>query len=130
MTLTTDEWIARYQRAWLEADAELVASLFTPDGVYCWRLTEPPAVGRAAIRDYWRETCSTQADVELSLRAPIAVDGRLVLEFWATLRDGGDQVTLPGCMLLRFDRDGLCEELREYWYSEPGRHAPPRLWGR
>lgn len=130
MAITTGEWIERYRRAWLQADPELVASLFTPDGVYCWRLTEPPVEGRQAIREYWRGTCSTQAEVELALSSPIAVEGKMVLEFWATMREAGNEVTLPGCMLLRFDGDGLCQELREYWYSEPGRQVPPELWGR
>ena len=28
--------------------------------------------------------------------------------------DGGREVTLPGCLVLRFTPDGRCEELREY----------------
>ncbi len=39
-------------------------------------------------------------------------------------------VTLPGCLLLRFSEDGLCEELREYWNLETGdRILPQTGWG-
>lgn len=130
MGISTDEWIDRYRRAWLEADSGLVASLFTSDGIYCWHLTEPPAVGREAIEEYWSRTCSTQDDVDLAFGSPILGGRRTVLEFWATMRESGSEVTLPGCMLLQFDAEGLCAELREYWYSEPGRLTPPDLWGR
>ena len=42
--------------------------------------------------------------------------------------DGAD-VTLPGCLLLRFDDDGRCRSLREYWHFEAGTKQPPPEWG-
>jgi hypothetical protein len=45
------------------------------------------------------------------------------------MSDGGDWITLPGSLLLRFVADGRCEELREYWHVEDGRHDPPPGWG-
>jgi hypothetical protein len=42
----------------------------------------------------------------------------------------GEEITIPGCLLLRFAPDGRCEELREYWHVEPGRYEPPDGWGR
>ena len=65
---------------------------------------------------------------------------RAVVEWWATMRDGDwaatqgsedDRLTLPGCLVLRFSVDGLCEELREYWnvgFGPPAR--PPKGWER
>jgi hypothetical protein len=43
--------------------------------------------------------------------------------------DDGVQITLPGCLLLRFARDGRCRTLREYWHLEPGFHAAHPGWG-
>jgi hypothetical protein len=41
----------------------------------------------------------------------------------------GDEVTLPGCLLLDFDDNGLCTALREYWHFQPGSYSPPPGWG-
>lgn len=54
---------------------------------------------------------------------------KAAVEWWATMRDEGEEVTIPGCLLLRFDDRGLCTELREYWHVEAGRRAPPDGWG-
>ena len=45
------------------------------------------------------------------------------------MRDEGSEITLPGCLLLRFAPGGRCEELREYWHVEEGRRDPPAGWG-
>jgi hypothetical protein len=45
------------------------------------------------------------------------------------MRSDGAEVTLPGCLLLRFDEDGLCRSLREYWHFQPGSFDPPPEWG-
>jgi len=37
--------------------------------------------------------------------------------------------TLPGCLLLRFEPDGRCSDLREYWNLEPGLRKPFPGWG-
>jgi len=39
------------------------------------------------------------------------------------------EITLPGCLLLSFAPDGRCQDLREYWQVQPGRHDPPGGWG-
>jgi hypothetical protein len=45
------------------------------------------------------------------------------------MRVAGDEVTLPGCLLLDMAPDGRCRALREYWHFEPGTTAPPDGWG-
>ena len=45
------------------------------------------------------------------------------------MTNGGADITLPGCLLLRFGDDGLCTALREYWHVEPGQLEPPPDWG-
>ncbi|MFC6884184.1 MULTISPECIES: nuclear transport factor 2 family protein [Actinomadura] len=131
-------WIERYRRAWLDKDAEGVADLFTPDGVYASDPLAPPHVGRDAIRAYWRRATRTQEHLDLSFGAPVAQGARAAVEWWATMRDddwykpsgpdGG--VTLPGCLVLRFASDGRCAELREYYNPGfgPRKPAPPG-WG-
>ena len=56
---------------------------------------------------------------------------RAAVEWWATLvlADGEEQ-TIAGCSVLRFDDEGLVVESRDYWHTEPGRREPPPGWGR
>jgi hypothetical protein len=45
------------------------------------------------------------------------------------MQNGGADVTLTGILMLRFDDDGRCSELREAWHFEAGHHEPPSGWG-
>ena len=87
-------------------------------------------MGREAIKRYWDGECATQADVDVRFGTGIASDPtRMAVEFWTQMQHEGRDTTLHGCMLLRFDGEGRCAELREYWLAEPGRHEPPAIWG-
>jgi hypothetical protein len=37
--------------------------------------------------------------------------------------------TSPDCLVLRFEADGRCSELLEYWHGEHGTHEPFAGWG-
>jgi len=124
------EWIDAYGDAWRSGDDEAVADLFTADAVYNSHPFRPPLSGTDAIRSYWRTSTSTEENVDLRFGEPVVVRNRVVVEWWAVMRDGGREVTLPGCLLLRFRPGGRCEELREYWHQEDGRHEPPEGWRR
>jgi ketosteroid isomerase-like protein len=123
------QWIEDYADAWRRGDAEAVSALFAEDAVYRSSPFRPPTVGGAAIRDYWSNATSTQEDLALRFGEPVVDGNRVAVEWWATMTDGGEDVTLPGCLLLRFRTDGRCEELREYWHQDGGRTEPPEGWG-
>jgi hypothetical protein len=74
---------------------------------------------------------STQDNIEVRWGTPIVAGNRMAVEWWTTMHDSEEgDVTLPGCLLLRFSEDGLCEELREYWNLETGdRILPQTGWG-
>ena len=127
--MTSREWIDAYSRAWVDADADAVAEIFTEDASYRWHPLREPALGREGIRHYWRTVTATQSDVQVRFGDPVESGRRAAVEFWTIMRNDGEMVTLPGLMLLRFDSDGLCEELRECWNLEPGSHLPPESWG-
>ena len=50
---------------------------------------------------------------------------RAAVEYWATMRVGGEEQTLAGTTLLRFDDDGLVVEHRDYWAMAEGRRERP-----
>ena len=123
-------WIEEYGRAWREKDAEAVVRIFTEDAVYRSSPFREPGVGSEGIRAYWTRATATQEGLDLRFGMPIVQGSTVVVEWWAVMREGGDELTLPGTLILRFAADGRCEELREYWHEQPGRHEPPAGWGR
>jgi hypothetical protein len=124
------EWLERYGRAWRERDAEDIGEIFTENAVYRSQPFREPHVGTEAIREYWRRATADQAEIDLRFGTPIVAGRRAAVEWWAQIRTGGEEITLPGILYLRFAADGRCEELREAWHVQEGRHDPPPGWGR
>lgn len=122
-------WLEAYARAWREADADAAAALFTEDAVYRSHPFRPPSAGRTGIRAYWRRATRTQADLDLRLGEALVDGRRAAVEWWATMLDEREEVTLPGILVLRFGADGRCEELRECWVADRGRRPPFEGWG-
>jgi len=128
--VTVKAWIDAYADAWRSRDADAVVTLFSDGAVYRSSAFREPAVGHDGIHAYWTSATATQSDAELRMGEPVVAGDRAAVEWWMVMRDGGELVTLPGCLVLRFAPDGRCEELREYWAVEEGRHEPPPGWGR
>lgn len=122
-------WIEAYGRAWRTKDADAVVALFTEDAVYRSHPFRPPHVGSEAIRAYWLGATGSQDELDLRFGEPVVSGNRAAVEWWVTMRDEGQEITLPGCLMLRFAADGRCEELRECWVVGQGRLGPPEGWG-
>jgi len=129
MSGTVEDWIEAYRRAWEERDADAAAALFTSDATYRANIFEQPHQGRDGVRAYWESVTSTQTDVRVRMGRPFVEGDRVAVEFWANMKVEGDDVTLPGCLLLDFDTEGQCRRLREYWHFEPATAEPPPEWG-
>ena len=129
MSGTVEDWIEAYRRAWEERDADAAAALFTSDATYRANIFEQPHQGRDGVRAYWESVTSTQTEVRVRMGRPFVEGDRVAVEFWANMKVEGDDVTLPGCLLLDFDAAGQCRRLREYWHFEPGHAEPPAEWG-
>jgi ketosteroid isomerase-like protein len=127
--MTPREWLEAYRRAWEEADVEAAVALFTEDAVYRSSPFREPSVGRDGIRSYWAGATAGQEATRVRIGEPIVAGNRVAAEWWTTMRDEGEEITLPGCLVLRFAPDGRCEELREYWHVEAGHREPPASWG-
>ena len=129
--MTVQEWIEGYGRSWEERDPDAAAALFTEGSVYRDHPLGEPHHGRQGVHSYWSGVTATQEDVRVRFGTPIvsADDRRAAVEFWVTMLGGGAEVTLAGILYLRFDGDGLCEELREAWHFAEGRSEPPAGWG-
>jgi ketosteroid isomerase-like protein len=128
-TVNVQEWLEEYGRAWRDNDADAVVALFTEDAEYRSSPFREPDLGSEGIRAYWLRATSTQEDLDVRMGTPIVAGDRVAVEWWATMREDGEEITLPGCLLLRFAPDGRCASLREYWHVEPGLHEPHPGWG-
>ena len=122
-------WLEAYRRAWEEADADAAAALFEEGSTYRSNIFQPPHEGPDGVRGYWEEVTKSQEGVRVLIGEPFGEGDRVAAEFWTTMRVEGEEVTLPGCLLLHFGPDGRCRSLHEYWHYEPGRMEPPPEWG-
>ncbi len=129
MATSLDAWVEGYRMAWETRDPGAAAALFAPDATYRSNIVEEPHQGQEGVRAYWESVTASQDDVRVRMGRPFAAGRRVAVEFWTTMRVDGDQVTLPGCLLLDFDDDWACTRLREYWHFLPGIHEPPPEWG-
>jgi uncharacterized protein (TIGR02246 family) len=123
------DWIDGYRRAWEQADTELVLTLFTEDASYRSNPFEEPHRGHEGIRAYWDGVTGQQRDARVRMGRPFGDGDRVAVEWWTTMTSQGEEVTLPGCLLLRFEADGRCSDLREYWNVTGGLVEPFDDWG-
>ncbi len=122
-------WSEAYRVAWETGDDVAAGALFTEDANYRSNIFEEPHRGRAGVEEYWRTVCAVQSDVKVWMGEPVIDGDRVQVEFWTRMLAGGEPLTLPGCLLMRFDDDGLCTDLREYWQTLPELRDPWPGWG-
>jgi ketosteroid isomerase-like protein len=125
-----DAWLEGYRRAWEEADTPAVLGLFTEDATYRSHPLRPVHAGHDGIAAYWTQATADQRDVRVRLGDPVVDGDRVGVEWWTTMRAGGDPLTLVGVLLLAFAADGRCRALRECWNLAEELLDPPPDWGR
>jgi ketosteroid isomerase-like protein len=129
MSVQLEEWLESYRQAWENKDSDAAAALFTEDATYRSNIFEEPHQGREGIFAYWAGVTGTQEGASVTMGRPFVDGDRVAAEFWAVMKSDGEQITLPGCLLLDFDENGLCRRLREYWQVGMGSLTPPPEWG-
>lgn len=125
-------WAETWTAAWLAHDVEAVVGLYAEHCVHRSTPFRPPYRGRRAVREYVEEAFAEERSVEeVHFSTPMVQGDRAFVEYWARSLDrAGEQATLAGCAMARFDADGLVVEARDYWHLEAGHHDPPPDWGR
>jgi SnoaL-like domain len=118
-------WLDRYEAAWRAGDPAGIESLFTPDCDF----RSHPFRESEDVLEYTRKWFDAEEDVEPRFGEPVVDGDRAAVEYWAPMREDGLELTLAGCIMLRFAPDGRCSQLRDYWVTAPDRQAPPESWG-
>jgi hypothetical protein len=117
-------WAETWEEAWPRRDADAIAGLYAGEHVYrALAFREPTTADR-----YLPATFADESEVECRFGEPVAGDGRAAVEWWASWVEEGEQLTLAGVTVLRFDTDGLVVDQRDYWNETPGRRPPYVGW--
>lgn len=127
--LVVNRWIRNYTKAWLKKDAKAIASLFTDDAIYLSHPFRPVNQGRKSILDYTVGALDVGQVYEVRFGKPVVEGSRAVVEYWTTMKEKLEDVTLAGCVKLHFAKNGLCRELRDYWVLQTGKQQAPPNWG-
>lgn len=108
--------LARFGAGWEQGNADLIAELFTAEGVLVPGPFDPPARGREAIRRYWSDLPREQAEIAFRCGEIFLAGPWFATEFKCTFRRRrtGEQVTIRGALFCE-TADGLLSEMRMYW---------------
>jgi len=127
--VAVNRWIRIYSKAWLKKDAKAIASLFTEDASYHSHPFRPVNQSRKSILDYTLGALDIGQVYEVRFGKPVVEGSRAAVEYWTTMKEKLEDVTLAGCIMLRFAKNGLCKELHDYWVLQTGRQQAPPNWG-
>ncbi|MFC8600648.1 YybH family protein [Isoptericola sp. NPDC057191] len=111
-------WVAAYERAWRDADADAVAQLFTPEARYARSPYDPEVlVGHDAIREFW----TVDEDATFTMTAALlAVDDDVAVVRLEVRYTAPREQEYRDLWVLRFAPDGRVSDFEE-WAYWPGR---------
>jgi ketosteroid isomerase-like protein len=115
-------WVDAWERGWRAHDVELIAERYAECAVFRSHPFRELEDARAYVE---RIFADEEAEPEVWFSEPIVEGDRAAVEYWAILRAEGNEQTLAGTTLLRFDDDGLVVEHRDYWALESERRERP-----
>lgn len=106
----------------MEADTASITALYAPDATYRSSLLREPETGGA--HGFVSRTFAEESEVTCWFGPPIASGTRASVEWWATLLEDGQPITLVGITALTFDDHGLVVDHVDSWMQADG-HVPP-----
>lgn len=108
-----------WQHGWTHHDVEAVAALYAEDAEHTSMPFRPTHQGKQAIVDYIRWSFAEETDPQVRFGTPLVDGDQAAIEFRVQAQENGKPVTLAGCVFVRFDRDGLAVQTRDYWHAKP-----------
>ena len=123
-------WAETWQRCWESGEVDPIVELYSADAAFVGHPFRDAYHGREGVRTYVTGAFGDESEVKAWFGHPIVTGNRAAVEWWAALREAGEEVTLIGTSVLRFDDEGLVAEQHDTWHMGPGRREPPGGWGR
>ncbi|HYT80610.1 MAG TPA: nuclear transport factor 2 family protein, partial [Actinomycetota bacterium] len=116
-------WVDAWMAGWIGHDADVIASRYAEECEFRSHPFREAVHGRDGARQYALQAFTEEHSARPSFGEPIvAPDGRAGVEYRAEITTpDGDNVTLAGVTVLRFDDEGLVIEHRDYWAMEARR---------
>jgi hypothetical protein len=107
-----ERWRDFWARGWREHDADSILALYAPSAT----LQSHPFREVVEPADYIVPTLDAEAWADCEFLEPVVDGGRAAVEWSAEtrLKDGSTE-KLAGVSLLRFDKEGLVVEQRDFW---------------
>jgi steroid delta-isomerase len=107
--------IARYVSTLNSRDPEAIASLFAEDAAQADPASNPPNVGRDAIRAFF--TDSIAASEGWTFAAPLVhtCGNQVAITFQIVVESGGTTMTIAGIEVFTVNDDGLIASVNAYW---------------
>ena len=122
-------WASTWQRCWEALDADPIVALYAEEAIFSSHPSREAHRGRAGVREYVEGAFADESEVRAWFGDPIVDGGRASVSWWAALLEAGEEATLAGTSVLRFDADGLVAEQWDAWHLTAGRSEPPEGWG-
>jgi len=113
---TYEALVARFGQGWEKGNPDLIAEVFTPDGVFQPSPFEGPLRGREAIKGYWRDVPREQSEISFRHGEIFVAGPWFSAEYKCTFRRRrtGEAVVVRGALFCE-TADGLVSEMRLYW---------------
>jgi hypothetical protein len=120
------DWLDSYGHAWRTKDPDAAASLWAPDGIYCWGPFVEPIRGRDAIREAWARATSQQAEIDFGYELFGLTPKGGIARWWCALQllSRGHLLRHEGIFLVNLDADSLCTSFQEWWVEDPPPDGP------
>jgi ketosteroid isomerase-like protein len=123
-------WASTWQRCWEALDADPIVELYADDATFSSHPFREIYRARDGVRSYVEGAFGDEADVTARFDEPVVDGDRASVRWWAALREAGEEATLAGTSILRFNTEGLVVDQWDAWHLAPGRTDPPDGWGR
>ena len=117
-----------WQSAWASKDVEAIVALYADSARYRALVLRDPELGLAGVRAYLTRTFGEEGAIECRFGVPVVGDDRAAVEWWAGWTEDGEDLTMAGVTMLRFDEDGLVVDHRDYWNQSDRREPPFEGW--
>ena len=119
-------WIDAWTRAWRALDADLLEPIYADQTVHRSHPFREP--GNPIEYARWAFGAE-EGEPDVWMGEPVVSGDRAAIEWWAVVKENGQEVSLAGTSLIRFADDGHVVEQNDYWGSADGRTPPWQGWG-